>query len=217
MTPQTRLDLLADEVLERLHPLSFAPARTRGEVDAVLRMRYASVVEEGWADPEDFPHGRERDEYDDGATFVVCREADELVGSARLVPPVPGRRALIEKELDVRLETPEQALEAGRLVVPRRHRLGRSHRIMAGLFARGWLLARELGFDRIVGQADARLVELYRGLGLRVTVLGPSRRYFAAERYPIEVAGAEGALAAAWLDAPRDEAPGTSTVTRAEH
>lgn len=200
MTPQTRLDLIADETLERLVPLEFAAARDPAEIDAVLRMRTECVIEEGWGVPADFPDGRERDEYDQGATFVTCRDGATLVGSARLVPPVPGRRPLIDKEFDVRLAAPERVLEAGRLVVPRRHRRGRSHRILVGLFARSWLLARELGFDRIVGQANAPSIGLYRALGLSVVMLGPPRTYFGEERMPIEVAGAQERLSTAWLD-----------------
>src|SRR5687768_13205401 len=83
-----RLDRLAERALDALVPLSFAVARTPLEIDAVFRMRYDCVTELGWATPEDYPDGRERDDYDGGATFVVCRDAGAIIGSARLVPPV---------------------------------------------------------------------------------------------------------------------------------
>lgn len=187
MRPQTRLDLRADAILADLTSLDFDLATTAAEVDAVLRLRYECVVELGWAQSRDFPDGRERDGYDEGATFVVCRSEGTLIGAARLVPPLPGRRLLVEEEFGVSVRPPGQALEAGRLVVPARHRSRGTPSILSGLFARGWLAARELGFDRVVGQATAELVGLYRGLGLTVSPLGPSRTYFGEERIPIEV------------------------------
>lgn len=200
MTAETRLDLLADDVLDRLRPMTFARAETVADIDAVLRMRYECVIEEGWGEPADHPDGRERDAYDDDATHVLGRDGAELVGSVRLIPPVPGRMPLIEKELGIRLDAAERALEAGRLVIPRRHRHGRSHHIMTGLFARGWLLARQLGYDRVVGQASPAILDLYRQLGLTVVVLGEPTTYFGEARYPIEIAGAEQRLSVAWLD-----------------
>jgi N-acyl-L-homoserine lactone synthetase len=188
MTPQTRLDLLADDLLAGVAPLELDVATTAVEADAVLRLRYACAIELGWAQPHEHPDGREHDAWDEGATFVVCRSDGELVGATRLVPPVPGRPLLLEEELGVEVTSADRVLEAGRVVVPRRQRR-RSHRILTGLFARGWLAARELGFDRIVGQATPELVALYSGLGLEVTPLGPSRTYFGEERIPIEVAG----------------------------
>ena len=191
MKPQTRLDLLADQVLADVAPLSLAVATTAADMDAVLRLRYESVIEMGWAQPHDYPDGRERDDYDDGATFVICRDGGELVGATRLVPSVPGRPLLIEKEFGaIAIDAPERVMEGGRVVIPRRHRGDNSHLIMAGLFARGWLAAREQGFDRFVGQVTPLLSDLYRGLGLTVTVLGPARTYFGEERFPIEVSGA---------------------------
>lgn len=209
MRPQTRLDLLADRLLDDLRPLSFEEVSTPEDADTVLRMRYECVVEEGWAQPQDFPDGRERDAYDDVATSIVCREAGEIVASTRLVPPVSGRRLLVEEEFGITVEPPGQALEAGRVLIPRRHRPGRSHRIMTGLFARTWLTARALGFDRVVGQATRQMCALYRGLGLTLAELGPPRPYFGEERLPIEVAGAaQDSLLRAFPDVPVEPIPG---------
>jgi N-acyl-L-homoserine lactone synthetase len=187
--PQTRLDLLADEVLVDLAPLALDVARTAAEVDEVLRLRYACVVELGWSRTSDYPDGREHDEHDEGATFVLCRDGEELIGVTRLMPPVTGRPLLVEQQYGIAVHPAGEVLEAGRLVVPSRHRGARSHRIMTGLFARGWLAARELGFDRVVGQATPQLMDLYRGLGLEVVELGPSGTYFGEERVPIEITG----------------------------
>jgi N-acyl-L-homoserine lactone synthetase len=191
-----RLDRLAERALDALAPLTVTAARTPTEIDAVFRMRYECVTELGWARPEDYPDGRERDEYDDGATLVVCRDGDSIVGSARVVPPTLGRLLPAEREFQIRVEPPGRSVEVGRIVVPQLRRVGRSHLILAGVFARTWLIARNLGYDRIVSTASAELIELYRGLGLTVIPLAEPRLSWGEERAPIELAGSERSLAA---------------------
>jgi N-acyl-L-homoserine lactone synthetase len=190
-----RIDHLAKQALEALAPLSFAVAGTPQEIDSVLRMRFACVIEMGWAQPEEYPDGRERDEYDDGAVFVVCHAAGAIIASARLVAPVLGELLPCEREFRIRVEPPGRPVEVGRVIVPRVYRGGQSHLILAGLFARCWLVARELGYDRVVSTASAPLLELYRGLGLSVTVLGGPKLSWGEERSLIELAATETSLA----------------------
>jgi N-acyl-L-homoserine lactone synthetase len=185
------LDRLTEQVLANLAPLRFEAARTATDVDAVLRMRYECVVEMGWGKPEDFPDGRERDEYDDGAVFIVCRDGAAIVGTLRLVLPESGRRLPIERDFGIRLEPPGEALDAGRLVVAARYRGGRGHPVLTGLFSRCWLEARRLGYARLVAASPSKVIGLYRDLGLRITVLGPPRVHWGEERTPIEIAGGE--------------------------
>lgn len=191
MALQVRLDYLSERALEALVPLSFVVARTPIEIDVVLRMRYECVTEMGWATPEDFPDERERDEYDEGATFIVCREEGEIIGSARLVPPASGELLPAEREFQIGLEPPGRPVEVGRVIVQPRFRSGRSHLILAGLFARSWLVARELGFDRVISTASTELIDLYRGLGLRVTVLTAPKLSWGEERSLIELSATE--------------------------
>jgi len=153
------------------------------------------VTELGWARPEDYPDGREQDEYDDGAMLVVCRDGEAIVGSARVVPQLLGRLLPAEREFQFSIDPPGRAVEVGRIVVPQTVRAGRSHLILAGVFARTWLIARELGYDRIVSTASAELVDLYRGLGLTVVELGQPRLSWGEQRAPVELAGGERSLA----------------------
>jgi hypothetical protein len=81
--------------------------------------------------------------------------------------------------------------EAGRIIVSPQTRAGRSHLVIGGLCARGWLLAREQGYERAVSTATPELIELYRGLGLSITVLGPSQMHWGEERVPIQIDGAQ--------------------------
>jgi len=192
---RARLDQVAERALERLRPLAVTVARTPAELDAVFRMRYECVTELGWARPEDYPDGRVRDDYDDGAVLVVCRDGESLVGSARVVPPVLGTLLPAEREFRISVDPPGRAVEVGRVVVPRTARTGRSHLILAAVFARTWLIARELGYDRIVSTASAELIDLYRGLGLAVIELGQPRLSWGEQRAPVELAAGELSLA----------------------
>jgi N-acyl-L-homoserine lactone synthetase len=182
---------MAEEVLANLAPMSVEVARSREDVDAVLRMRYECVVAQGWVRPSDYPDGRERDADDEGATFVVCRDDDEIIGCMRLVPPRPDRPLPTEREFRVRVRPAGKVAEAGRIIVSPRIRAGRSHLVIGGLCARGWLLAREQGYERAVSTATPELIELYRGLGLSITVLGPPQMHWGEERVPIQIDGAQ--------------------------
>jgi N-acyl-L-homoserine lactone synthetase len=189
------LDRLAEEVLAGLAPLSFDLARSPQDVHAALRMRYECVTEMGWARPEDFPDGRERDAHDERASHILCRDRAAVVGTLRLVPPRDGRPLPLEQEFGVRVEPPGEAVEAGRLVIAAEHRGGQGHPVLAGLFCRCWLEARELGYQRLVAAVPSKLIDLYRSLGLRVTALGAPRAHWGEERTPIEIAGREEAFA----------------------
>lgn len=186
MADRAAVDARARQVLARLAPLSFAVAAA-DERDAVLRMRYDCVVAEGWATPADHPDGRERDEYDDGATFVVCRDGADLIGCMRVVPPAPGRPLPTERDFGIRARPEGGVAEAGRIVVAPAARPGRSHLVLGGLAACGWLEALAGGWERVVSTATADLVDLYAGLGLRVSVLGPPRLSWGERRVPIAI------------------------------
>ena len=189
------LTALAEQAIARLAPLRFDLARDEQERDAVLRMRYACVIAAGWAHPEQHPDGRERDTYDDTATFVVCRDGERLAGSMRVVAPSARRPLPSELEFGVRARPAGRVVEVGRLIVAPGMRAGRGHRILAGLCARGWLEAGARGYDRAISSATPELIELYRGLGLRVTVLGPARDHWGARRAPIMIEGDEDSFA----------------------
>jgi N-acyl-L-homoserine lactone synthetase len=182
------LDRLTEKVIANLAPLSFFAATTAADVDAVLRMRYECVIEMGWGKPDDFPDGRERDEYDEGATFVVCRDGEALAGSLRIVEPEPGRPLPVEREFGIRIDPPGEAVDAGRFLIAPEYRGRDGHPVLAGLFSRCWLEVRRLGYKRLVA-APSGVVDFYRRLGLRITVLGPSKTYWGEERTPVEIAG----------------------------
>ena len=186
---------LAARALANLAPLEFDVAATSADRDTVLRMRYACVVEEGWARPADHPDGRERDEYDDTAIFVVCRDGPVILGSLRVVPPSPDRLLPTERDFGIRARPAGRVPEVGRIVVDRAARRARRHLVLGGLCARAWLELRALGYDRTVSAAAPEIIELYRSVGMRVAVLGPSKVHWGTARAPVQITGDAGSFA----------------------
>jgi hypothetical protein len=180
---------LAERALASLAPLRFGLASGDGERDAVLRMRAECILAQGWARPEDLTDGVERDEHDGDAIFVVCHDEDGLAGSLRIVAPHADHALPTERAFGIRARPQGGVADVGRVIVAPRVRAGQSHRILGGLCARGWLELAERGLDQALSSATPELVELYRAVGLRVTVLGPARDHWGARRAPVQVAG----------------------------
>lgn len=198
-------DRLAGEILASLSSMSFGRAESPSDVDATFRMRCECVIENGWGAPEDFPDGRERDEYDGDAIHVVCRDGDAIVASLRIVRPDASRPLPTERDFDLTVTPAGTAVDVGRIVVSPSARAGRSHLLVAGLFARSWLEARALGYDRVIGVATSQAIALYRGLGVELDVLGEQRMYWGELRSPIEFAGPDETKALALLQHRKDE------------
>jgi N-acyl-L-homoserine lactone synthetase len=184
------VDLLCERFLEHAAPLTFRTAE-RSERDAIFRLRYECVIEKGWARPEDYPDGLERDAYDDDAVHVTAWEGDGLAGTVRLVFPAPGRRFPIEEEFGLRLERPEEVVDGGRLVVAPGYRGDSGHQVLTGLFAQAWVEARKRGLDVFAAVAPPGVIKLYRQVGFDITVLGSPRPYWGEERAPILISGAD--------------------------
>lgn len=189
------IDTFALKWIEAAQPTQFRTASAR-ELDAVFRLRYRTIVEEGWASPRDFPDGRERDDYDDDAIHIVGVEGANLLGTSRLVLPAPGRPLPTEATFELTAQIPTGLVDLGRMVVTPDYR-DRSHRIFAGLLGRSWLEGRSRDFSGILGNASASVIERYEELGIRLTVLGPARRSWGQQRWPICLDA--GATAASFL------------------
>jgi len=184
------LDALAHDLLRSIADLDFRVATSAAEIDAALRLRYEAVIENGWADPADYPDGRESDADDARATQIVCLDGARVVGCLRLVRRMPETLLPTERDFDLRLPPEEEVADAGRIVVAPSHRGVVGQLVLTGLVARGWLEARSWGVTRIVGAAEARTTGRYEELGLRIAVLGPGRTYWGEQRQPIEIVGA---------------------------
>lgn len=195
-----RLDALARLLEARAKPVRFDVARSAEERAAVFRLRYQTVLKQGWAEEAEFPEGLERDTYDDEAVLIAGWHGDTLAATARLVFPKPSRPLPIEQEFELSSELPTGVVDLRRAIVAAPYR-SRRHTVFAGLLARCWLEVRGQGLHSVCGAANLAWLERYRQLGLPVSILGPPRQYWGEERYPLFLDGVE--LARALQSTPR--------------
>ena len=196
-----RLDVMARQLVARATPIQFGLARSPEERAAVFRLRFETVVKQGWATQAELPEGLERDAYDDDqAVLVVGWHGETLAATARLVLPDPSRPLPIEQEFELSSALPGGVADLRRAIVAAPYR-SRRHTVFAALLARCWLEVRGQGFHRVCGAATPAWLARYRQLGLPVRVLGPPRTYWGEERYPLLLDGLE--LAQALPSTPR--------------
>jgi N-acyl-L-homoserine lactone synthetase len=185
-----KVDAFAMHVLSRLAPLAFGIARSPAELEAVYRLRYEVVMDQGWARPEDFPDGLERDAFDDRALQIVVWEGGELVGTTRLVAPEAGCRLPTEDAFDLEIASRGRVIDMGRTCrAPRRKDTG--HRIIWGLLCQSWIELRRRGFAEICGIFSPGMNRFYQRLGFRIETLAEARPHWGEYRYPVLVRPAE--------------------------
>src|SRR5207249_1131962 len=112
-------------------------AASPAEQEAVYRLRFDTVVEEGWATTEDFPAGLERDESDERAVHVLGRHGERLIAAARLVFPEPGRTLPTEREFDLTMQPADRVVDIGRAIIVKDYRSA-EHTLFGALLARCW-------------------------------------------------------------------------------
>jgi predicted GNAT family N-acyltransferase len=203
------LDALASVLLMRAAPVRIDRATSRAEQEAVYRLRFATVVEEGWAPAADFPDGLERDAFDERALHVIGRQDDRLIAAARLVFPDPGRALPTEREFELTMRPAGGVVDIGRAIVVKDYRSA-EHTLFGALLARCWLEIRARGYQHLCGAASGPRLERYKQFGLPLRILGPSRFYWGEDRYPVFLDGrefAEFVHARRFTDAMRTNAP----------
>jgi hypothetical protein len=179
-----RLDAVAASLLSRLAPIRCAVAVSAAEREDVFRLRYRAVVDRGWLRQEDLPGGLEREDADERAVLVGAWDGRTLVAAARLIFPTAGERLPVETAFGVDLSTYGRAVQVDRVTVDRRAR-DRDSRLLIGVIARCWLEMRSRGFSLWAGIDSPGMLRLYRRLGFEMTIVGPSRRYWGEERFPV--------------------------------
>jgi N-acyl-L-homoserine lactone synthetase len=185
-----QLDGLAHQLIARAAPIRFAVAASSVHREAVFRLRYTTIVDEGWAAAAALPYGTEQDEYDPTAVHIVGWDGQTLAATARLVFPDPPRRLPTEQEFGIIIEPPNRVVDIGRGIVAPEYR-SPTHTVFGGLLARAWLEVRARGMRDLCGIATGARVERYRQYGLTLRVLGPARQYWGEERLPLFLDGAE--------------------------
>ena len=192
-------DGLASRIVGGAAPIQFRVAQSNSERQAVFRLRYQVVIERGWAQPKDLPDGLERDDYDAGAIHIVGWDGDVLAAPSRLV--LPGSQSLLptEQAFDIKVEPRGRVADMGRQIVSRDYSSVR-HLAFAALLAKTWLEMRTHGFTLVCGDFSPAMTRLYRMVGFDVKQIGPSRKFWGEERFPIlvDVAGSVATLLARW-------------------
>jgi N-acyl-L-homoserine lactone synthetase len=193
-----QIDALTARLIARAAPIRFSLAATPEEREAAYRLRARIAVEKSWAGPEDLPGGMERDPYDEDAVHIVGWDGDDLVATARLVFPAPGRRLPTEEAFGIDIEPVGHVCDAGRFGITPPYR-DPGHRIMTALLSRTWVEMRARGFHLCAAVASLSIVRLYRRFGLSVTILGPELED-QDERHPVllDILGSAQSLADRW-------------------
>jgi N-acyl-L-homoserine lactone synthetase len=194
-------DGLASRIVGGAAPIRFSVAQSNADREAVFRLRYQVVIERGWARPEDFPDGLERDGHDEKAIHIAGWDGKVLAATSRLVLPEARGRLPTEQAFDIEVKPAGEVADMGRQIVGRDYSNVR-HLVFAALLAKTWLEMRKHGFALVCGDFSPAVTRLYRMVGFAVKQIGPSRKFWGEERFPIlvDVAGSVPTLLRRWGD-----------------
>lgn len=180
------LDEVCSRILARPGPIAWGFVNTEAEREAVYRLRGRVVLERGWRSPEESPHGRERDRYDDAGIHAVGLRNGEPVATTRLVFPHAHRLLPTEEAFDVVVRPSGEVVDMSRVIVAKD--VGHARRaVFWQLLALLWLELRHRGFSRVCGANTTSTIRLFEAMGFAVTTLGPAREYWGDWRFPIRV------------------------------
>lgn len=181
-----RLDGLAAALHLVASQFEVVVAKTADELDDVFRLRYQVYCLERGFEPA--VNGREIDQFDDNAhhIMVLHRASRQAVGTARLVPPVPGRKGLempIDRVCGVSLlgHLPrESTAEISRFALSKRYRMdgGATGSLLRLMLTRGILgLSSQVGLTHWCALMDPCLLRLLRTSAIHFQPVGPLVEY----------------------------------------
>ena len=186
LAPSERVvaDAVAAHFIASAAPVHFSVAQSPSEREAAYRLRYETIIDQGWARPGEFLSGLEQDGYDAQAVHLLGWDGQKAVATARLVFPTTGKLLPTEVEFELRVEPRGQVVDGARAIVARAYSDYR-HRILAGLLGCTWFEIQARGFCYLCGAAVPAMMRLCRSFGYHITVLGPARQYWGEKRYPL--------------------------------
>jgi N-acyl-L-homoserine lactone synthetase len=178
------LDGLVARVLET-YPYRFTVLVTEQDRAIAYRLRWAALVDAGWAPAGARPDGLERDRYDAAAVHILGWDGDRAVCTGRLVLP-PGPLPT-EQACGVTVPPQGRVVDVGRMCVVRDHQTFR-HAAFLALLCRLYLEMRARGYEVACGMMSARVRTLVRQLGLELETLGEDREHDGEPRAPVRFA-----------------------------
>jgi hypothetical protein len=176
-------DILAAQLVRAVAPFQLRVATTPSERDAILRLRYAVVVEHGWAEATNMPDGLEHDAFDEEALHLGAWDGAILAGTIWLVFPQPGRLLPTEEAYGMRIPPDGRVVDASRIAIDRRYRSA-SHQLLMALSAQSWLEMRACGYQELAATAKEDILALVQALGFNTQVLRSAQWYCGEPRVP---------------------------------
>ena len=165
------LDRLAEE-LAAAAGLRLGVADSPAELIAAHRLRYRHARDHGTATAADDADGMQNDGYDHRALQICAWDDEVLVGTLRLVLPMPGKLLPAEEAFSVAVEPAGEVVDVGPPVIAAELAGEGARRVADGLLAQAWFETRARGYLVMTGLASSRLVGRYRTLGLDIEILG---------------------------------------------
>jgi len=147
-------------------------ADTPSDLIAAHRLRYRHASEHGRQSVEGDRDRLERDAYETRALQICAWDGDPLVGTLRLVLPMPAKRLPVEEAFGLTVEPSGEVVDVGPPVLAAALAGDRARRLADGLLAQAWFETRPRGYLVMAASASSRLAERYRALGLDVEVIG---------------------------------------------
>jgi N-acyl-L-homoserine lactone synthetase len=178
-------DAIAAHFIGWAAPIRFTVAQSPAELEAVYRLRYQVVTEQGWACPDNFPGGLEKDVYDRQGVHLIGQDTEgAIVATTRLVFPTPEEPLPTETDFGLKIEPYGEVVDGGRAIVSRLYSDQR-HRVFAGLLGQSWFELKKQSLFYLCGAATGPMIRLCRSMGYQITVLDQPRQYWGEQRYPI--------------------------------
>jgi hypothetical protein len=165
------LDRLAEE-LARAAAMRLGVADSPAELIAAHRLRYRHASEHGTVTAADDAEGMQNDAYDLRALQICAWDGEVLMGTLRLVLPMPGKLLPAEGAFSVTVEPSGEVVDVGSPVIAAELAGERAQRVADGLLAQAWFETRARGYLVMAGLASSRQVGRYRALGIDVQILG---------------------------------------------
>lgn len=195
------LDALVERILSE-SPWRFTTPVSAHEQALAYRIRAAATVQAGWATPDAFPAGMEKDEFDSVAVHILGWDGDTAICTGRVVfPPGP---LPTEVACGLVVEPRGQVADVGRMAVLRSHQTF-GHATFLALLCALYREVRARDHEIACGMMAAPARSLVGRLGIRLEELGPPRVHHGQLRTPVRfhLATNVAPIAAQWDGRPR--------------